>query len=396
MKFLDQMDVKGKKLLIRCDFNVPLKNGEIQDDNRIQASLETLRYALDNNASLVLCSHLGKPKGNPDPELTMKPVAERLGELLGLDVRLAPDCVGSETRRMAQALGPGEVLLLENLRFHPEEKDNDPHFSRELAELAEIYVCDAFGTAHRAHASMVGVAAHAADCCGGLLLKKEWHYLKEALESPERPYVAISGGAKVSTKLGVLFNLLDTVDELIIGGAMANTFMLAKGYETGTSLVEKDLAEKAVELLETANRKGVKVHLPVDFVVGDSPDAAEALGTFAADSLPGDKMALDIGPKSVELFTEAISKARTVMWNGPMGAFENPAFAEGSVAVAKAMASLEDARTIVGGGDTDALIHRNGLVDDFSFISTGGGSFLEFLEGKELPAFTALKECAER
>lgn len=394
MKYLEQMDIAGKRVLIRVDFNVPLKNGVITDDNRIVQSLPTIRLALQKGAAVVLCSHLGKPKGKVMPEYSLAPVAKHLADLLNMEAPLAPDCIGSETAALVAALEPGKLLMLENLRFHPGEEGNDPEFSKALAAGIDVYVDDAFGTAHRAHASNVGVTKFVKECCCGLLLEKEWKFLGEALAAPQRPYVAISGGAKVSTKLGILTRLLDKVDALIIGGAMANTFFLAQGHEVGTSLVERDLLGEAQKIMELAKAKGVKLLLPVDVVVGDSVNATVTGGIFDVGAVPAGKMVLDIGPRSVDLFTEELVKSKTVMWNGPMGAFENQAFAQGSMALARCLARMDDALTIVGGGDTDAVIHKAKLADRFSFISTGGGSFMEFLEGKELPAFTALRECA--
>jgi len=352
MKFLDQMDIKGKKLLIRVDYNVPLKDGVIQDDNRIRRSIPTLTYALENEAAIIVFSHLVRPKGKRVPELSFSPTAKRLSELLQHEVQMAPDCIGPEVTRLAEALKPGQVLMLENLRFHEQEEKNDPIFSKQLAELADVYVDDAFVVAHRAHASVVGVTEYAKACCGGFLLKKEWEYLGEALADPKRPYVAISGGAKVSSKLGILNRLLDK-----------------------------------------AEKKGVELHLPVDFVLGESMNSKASAGTCDAENIPDDLMVLDVGPKSVALFEEVLKPVKTVMWNGPMGAFENPAFANGSMSLARTIANLDDALTIIGGGDTDVVIHKAGLTNKFSFISTGGGSFMAFLEGKELPAFKALKKC---
>ncbi len=393
MKYLEQMDIAGRKVLIRVDFNVPIKNGVIQDDNRIVQSLPTIRMALDKGAAVVLCAHLGKPKGKPDPAYTLAPTAKHLSDLLNLDVALAPDCVGPEAARLVAGLQPGRVLMLENLRFHAGEEGNDPEFAKALAQGIDVYIDDAFGTAHRAHASNVGVTKFVKECGCGLLLEKEWKFLGEALANPARPYVAISGGAKVSTKLGILTRLLDKVDALIIGGAMANTFFLAQGHEVGASLVERELVPEAQKIMALAAQKGVKLLLPVDAVVGPSPDATVTGGVFDVAALPADGMVLDIGPRSVVRFTEELAKARTVMWNGPMGAFENQAFAQGSMALARCLAGLADAVTIVGGGDTDAVVHKARLAEKFSFISTGGGSFMEFMEGKELPAFTALEAC---
>ena len=394
MLFLDQVDIRDKRVIMRVDYNVPLNDGVITDDNRIRASLPTINYILEKGASLVLCSHLGKPKGEKRPELSLKPVAERLQELLDRDVIMAPDCIGEEVFALAQNLKPGQVMLLENLRFHPGEQKNDPDFARELAKMGEVYVNDAFGVAHRAHASVVGVVKNISVCCAGLLLEKEWKYLSRALQNPERPFVAVSGGAKVSSKLGILNSLLDKVDCLLIGGAMANTFLRAQGVNMGRSLVEEDLIPEAREILAKARQKGVSLYLPVDFIAGTGPDGEIGSGVCPYQDIPQEEMALDIGPATHILFTEALKCARTVVWNGPMGAFENSHFAMGSKNLAETIASL-DALTIVGGGDTDALIHKAGLTGKFSFISTGGGSFLQFLEGRELPAFKALEECGQ-
>jgi phosphoglycerate kinase len=388
---MDELSVSGKRVLMRVDYNVPLKDGAITDDNRIRQSLPTLQMALDGGASLVICSHLGRPKGAPAPEFSLKPVAERLAELLGREVKMAPDCVGPEVRAMAEALKPGEVLMLENLRFHAGETKNDPDFSRELAALGQAYVNDAFGASHRAHASVVGVTEFMDECCGGLLLKKEWQYLGEALKDPERPFVAIIGGAKVSSKLGILRALMDKVDSMIVGGAMANTFRKAQGFEVGNSLVEDDLLEEAISIMVEAREKGVKFYLPVDFILGTDPKGGIASGVKTYQDIPEGEMVLDTGPASHTLFAEVIKDAKTVVWNGPMGAFENPAFSQGSINLCRMVASIS-ALTILGGGDTNVIVEQNRLTDKFSFISTGGGSFLEFLEGKELPAFAALEK----
>jgi len=393
MRFIDEVDLMGKKVLVRVDFNVPLKNGDITDDTRIRESLPTLQYALDKGAALVLCSHLGKPKG-VDPALSLAPAARRLQELLGRSVIMAPDCLGPEVARLARDLEPGGVLVLENLRFHAGEKANDPAMGRELAALADIYCNDAFGTAHRAHASTEAVARFARACCGGLLLKKEWKYLGKTLADPKRPYVAVSGGAKVSSKLTVLHRLLDKVDGLIIGGAMANTFLLAQGFNMARSLVESDRVDDAKAIMIEASRRNVPLFLPVDGVLAGSPDAPEPVRVTDMESIPPDQMILDIGPKTVEAFARVLGTARTVVWNGPMGAFENPAFAHGTLEIARAMGGLgADVTTIVGGGDSVAAVQQAGLAGSFSFLSTGGGSFLEFMEGRELPAFKALEEC---
>ncbi|NCD26590.1 MAG: phosphoglycerate kinase [Deltaproteobacteria bacterium] len=391
MRFIDDLSLEGKRVLVRVDYNVPIKNGAIVDDNRIVQSLPTLRLALDAGASLVLCSHLGRPKGVPVPEFSLRPVAARLAELLGREVRMAPDCIGPESLAMAEDLAPGQVLLLENLRFHAGETKNDPEFSRELAKFGQVYVNDAFGASHRAHASVVGVTEFIDDCRGGLLLKKEWQYLGEALKDPQRPFVAIIGGAKVSSKLGVLKALMDKVDSMIVGGAMANTFRKAQGFEVGTSLVEDDLLEEAMAIMVEAREKGVKFYLPVDFILGTDPKGGIASGVRTYQDIPADEMILDTGPASHTLFAEVVKNAKTVIWNGPMGAFENPAFAQGSINLCRIVAAI-DALTILGGGDTNVIVEQTGMTEKFSFISTGGGSFLEFLEGKELPAFTALEK----
>lgn len=391
MRFIDELSLKGKRILARVDYNVPIKDGGIVDDNRIVQSLPTLRHALEQGASLVLCSHLGRPKGVRAPEFSLQPVAERLSSLLEREVVMAPDCVGPETLSLAEKLAPGQVLLLENLRFHAEETKNDPEFSRQLAQMGNVYVNDAFGASHRAHASVVGVTEFMDECCGGLLLKKEWQYLGEALQDPERPFVAIIGGAKVSSKLGVLRALLDKVDSLIVGGAMANTFRKAQGFEVGTSLVEDALLEEAMAVMVEAREKGVKFYLPVDFILGTDPKGGIASGVRTYQDIPSSEMILDTGPASHTLFAEVIKDAKTVVWNGPLGAFENPAFAQGSMNLCRIVAAIP-ALTILGGGDTNVIVEQMRLSEQFSFISTGGGSFLEFLEGKELPAFSALEK----
>lgn len=399
MKFIDQMDIAGKRLLIRVDYNVPLKEGVITDDHRMTAGLPTLNYCLKQGAALIICCHLGKPKGQVVPDLSLRPVADHLSKLLDRPVVLAPDSVGPEVEAMAKNLEPGQVLFLENLRFHAHEtgktlEDRGDHGKR-LAALADIYVNDAFGVAHRENASVVDAPAYAKACCGGFLLKKEWEYLGTALKAPARPFVAISGGAKVSSKLAVLGNLLGLVDHLIIGGAMANTFMLAQGMEMGNSLVEPDLVDAAKRIIADAESKGTELHLPVDFLYADSPEATKATGICPA---PGGKlekgqMALDVGPETAKAFASIIESAQTAVWNGPMGLFENPVFASGSETVCKAIAACKGV-TIVGGGDTDAMLHAFGYTEDVTFISTGGGSFMEFMEGKELPGFKAIKECS--
>lgn len=392
MYFLDQLPLKGKRVLLRVDYNVALKDGVITDDTRIQASLPTVRFILEQGASIVLCSHLGRPKGKVVPELSLRPVAERLSELLQKKVLLAPDCIGNETLAMAKALKPGELLMLENLRFHNGEKDNSPDFSKELAAMGECYVNDAFGVAHRAQASVVGVLEHIKDCCCGFLLKKEWEFLEQAAQNPKRPYVAISGGAKISSKLNILKALLQKVDSLIIGGAMANTFLKAQGFEVGKSLVEDELLNEARAILDEARAKKIGFYLPIDFLTGTAPDGKLASGVKPYQNIPADEMMLDTGPASHILFSEIMNDAQTILWNGPMGAFENPVFARGSINMAQSVAALTEQGklTIVGGGDTNALLQQHNLMDKYSFVSTGGGSFMEFMEGKKLPAFVAL------
>jgi len=398
--FIDQIDIAGKKLLFRVDFNVPIEGGIITDDNRIQAALPTIKYALDKGAAIILCAHLGKPKGKVVPELSLAPVAKRTGELLGVDVPLAPNSVGEEAMKMASELKPGQVIMLENLRFYPEEigktSEDRGEFGKTLASMADIYVNDAFGVAHRENASVVDVPQHAGQCCAGFLLKRELEFLGDALKDPKRPYVCVSGGAKVSTKLGILNNLLGKVDDIIIGGAMANTFLLAQGYDVGKSLVEKDLVSDALSILEKADKMGSKLHLPVDFLYAKTHKAKKSEGVCKADSIPSDALVLDIGPETIKEFVAVLARSKTIVWNGPMGLFETTAFAKGSLAVCKAISKLDDALSIVGGGDTDAVVHLMNLADKFSFISTGGGSFLQFLEGKDLPAFKALKECLNK
>ncbi len=390
MRYVNEIDLKGKKVLVRLDFNVPLKDGKIQDDNRIKAALPTIKYLIDQGAKLILCSHLGKPKGKVVPDLSLTPVANRLSELLKKEVKMAPSVVGKETEALVENLKEKEILLLENLRFHPGETKNDPEFSKELAKLADVYVNDAFGVVHRAHASVVGVTEYIKEKCAGFLIKKEVEYLRDSLESPKRPFVLISGGAKVSTKIGVINNLILKVDRIIIGGAMANTFRKAQGYPIGKSLVEEDYLEEAKRILNKAKELNVGFYLPVDYVMGESPDAEKPSGVFPYQNIDQQSMILDTGPASHVLFSEVLKEAKTVVWNGPMGAFENPAFSQGSFGLAQSVSSV-DGLVIVGGGDTDALIHKCNIQDKVSFISTGGGSFLEFLEGKELPGLKALE-----
>ena len=389
-KSLKDIVVMGKKVFVRVDYNVPMKDGVITNDNRIRATLPTLEYLLAQNAALVLASHLGRPKGAPVPEFTLAPVAKRLSELLGKEVLFAPDCVGEEAAAMAKALKPGQILLLENLRYHKEEEKNDPEFSRQLASLAEVAVNDAFGVSHRAHASVEGITKYI-PTVAGFLLEKEILFLGQAVNDPVRPFVAIIGGAKVSDKIGVIENLLTKVDRLIIGGGMANTFLAAKGFATGKSLVEEDKLDLARELMVKAKNAGKELLLPVDVTIADRFAADAANKVVAADAIEGDWMALDIGPVTSKAYAEALKDAKTVVWNGPMGVFEMDVFAKGTEAVAKAVAA-SGAKSIVGGGDSIAALEKLGLAREITHISTGGGASLEFLEGKVLPGVAALAD----
>ncbi len=386
-KTVRDVDVAGKKVLVRVDFNVPLKEGRVADDTRIRAAIPTIEYLLQNGAAVVLMSHLGRPKGQRVPELSLRPVASHLSELLGMPVAFAEDCIGAPAASAKAALRPGEVLLLENTRFHPEEKKNDPEFARQLAAGCDLFVNDAFGSAHRAHASTVGVA-HYLPAVAGFLMEKELRYLGQALEAPERPFVAILGGAKISDKIGVIRNLLGKADAILIGGGMANTFFAAQGFRMGDSLVETDAIETAKALLAEASDK---LHLPVDLVIADAFAAEAARRVVPVGDIPDGWRALDIGPETVGAFGKVIGTARTVVWNGPMGVFELPPFAEGTFGVAKAVAESE-AVSIVGGGDSVAAIHQSGLADKITHLSTGGGASLEMLEGKVLPGVAALED----
>ncbi len=390
-KTVKDIDVKGKKILVRCDFNVPLDaDKHITDETRINAALPTIQYLLDQGAAVILCSHLGKPKGVVNAKYSLAPVAASLSEKLGFEVKLAPDCVGEEVKKMAAELPCGKAILLENLRFHPEEEANDPAFAKELADLAEIYVSDAFGTVHRAHASTAGVAAYL-PAVAGFLIGKELDFLGNAVENPQRPFVAILGGAKVKDKLGVIGNLLEKVDTLIIGGGMAYTFMKAQGGKIGDSLVDDERLEQVLGFMKKAEEKGVKLLLPVDTLIADAFEGYTQIKTCKAGEIPDGWQGLDIGPETVELFSNAIKEAKTIVWNGPMGVFENPDFAKGTLAVATAMAE-SDAITIIGGGDSAAAVNQMGLGDKMSHISTGGGASLEFLEGKVLPGVACLND----
>jgi len=386
-KTIQDIDVQGKKTIVRVDFNVPLEAGKVTDDTRIRAALPTIQYLLDHGAAVILTSHLGRPKGKVIEELRLDPVAARLSELLGKPVRKLDDCIGPEVEAAAKALQPGEVLLLENLRFHPGERANDPPFAKQLADVADIYVNDAFGAAHRAHASTSSIADYL-PAVAGLLMEKEINFLGRALEWPERPFVAILGGAKISDKIGVIENLLSKVEALLIGGGMASTFLLAQGYEVGDSLVEEGSLTIAERLLKQG---GDKLLLPVDVVIADAFSAEANSRLVEASQVPTGWRILDIGPQTVELFKAKLSGARTVLWNGPLGVFEFEPFAAGTRAIAQALADIQ-ATTIIGGGDSVAAIEQAGLAEKMTHISTGGGASLEFLEGKELPGIAALDD----
>jgi phosphoglycerate kinase len=389
MKLIDQLpQLGGRRVFIRVDFNVPIENGKVGDATRIDASLPTIRYALERGAKVVLASHLGRPKGKRSDEFSLRPVAVALASRLGVEVEMAPDCIGPEVRRMVDGLSAGAVLMLENLRFHPEEEKNDDGFSRALAELADVYINDAFGAAHRAHASTVGMVPHVRERAAGFLLQRECEYLGKVLSAPERPLVAILGGAKVSDKIPVIQHLLERVDAILIGGAMAYTFLRAQGHKTGKSLVEEEQLSLSLELLEKAKQRGVEMLLPVDHVVADSPTAGASTEVVEGD-IPDGKMGLDVGPRTLRAFREAIGKARTIFWNGPLGKFETEPLDKGTMDIARALAE-SSAITIVGGGDSVAALSRSGQSAKITHISTGGGASLEFLEGKTLPGLAAL------
>lgn len=396
-KTVDDLHVAGKRVLVRCDFNVPLKNGVITDENRIVAALPTIKKLMNDGGKVILCSHLGKPKGEPKPELSLAPVAKRLSELLGKEVVFAADdCVVGENAKKAVAeMKDGDVVLLQNTRYRKEETKNGEEFSKELGSLCDVFVNDAFGAAHRAHCSTVGVASYVDEAAVGYLMQKELKYLGGAVENPQRPFVTILGGAKVADKLNVIENLLNKADTLIIGGGMAYTFLAAKGYTVGTSLLDNEKIEYCKNMLAKAEEKGVKILLPIDCVVAkafpDPIDAEIEVEVVAADAMPDGYMGLDIGPATAELFANEVKSAKTVVWNGPMGVFENPVLAKGTIAVAKALAET-DAVTIIGGGDSAAAVNTLGFGDKMSHISTGGGASLEFLEGKELPGIAAMND----
>ncbi|MFQ5353822.1 MAG: phosphoglycerate kinase [Thermodesulfobacteriota bacterium] len=394
-RYIDKIDIIGKRVFIRVDFNVPLDSkGNITDDTRIRGVLSTINYALDEKARVILASHLGRPKGKPVPEMSLAPVARRLSRLIERPVTMAPDCVGPETEALVAAMKPGDVLLLENLRFHPEEEKNDEDFARRLASLADVYVDDAFAVAHRSHASNVAITRFIETRAAGFLMQKEMTYFAMAMQNPVRPLVAILGGKKISDKVGVLVALCHRVDKLILGGGMALTFLKALGYEIGTSFAEDDALDEALTVVKTAKEKGIKLYLPVDFVVSTDFDAASETKVVTSQEIPKDWMALDIGPATVTLFSEVIENAKTIVWNGPMGVFEMDAFSRGTFALVSRVANSY-ALTIVGGGDTDVAVHRAGEYAKMSYISTGGGAFLEILKGIDLPGIAALRESEE-
>lgn len=412
-KTINDINFQGQRALMRVDFNVPLDGTTVSDDTRIRAALPSIQHVLDQGGSLVLMSHLGRPKGQVKPEFSLKPAADHLAELIGREVKFAPDCVGEAVKMMADALQPGEILVLENLRFHPEEegkpsltgdetgdekaaaeaamKEKQAVFASQLAELGDVYVCDAFGTAHRAHASMAVVTKHFEECAAGFLLEKEIAYLGNAVANPERPFVAILGGAKISGKIDVLMNLMDKVDTIIVGGGMVYTFYKAMGIPIGNSLVEEERIELAKETLDKVKSKGVNFLLPIDHVIADAFSADANTQTVGEKEIADGWMALDIGPESIELFSKAVADAKTVVWNGPMGCFEMAPFAKGTMALAEAIAAA-DCTSIIGGGDSVSAVNKSGLADKMTHISTGGGASLEFLEGKELPGITALSD----
>ena len=390
-KTVKDIDLKGKKVFVRCDFNVPMdENQNITDNTRIVAALPTIKYLLEQNCKIILASHLGRPKGEFKPEFSLKPVAKELSKLLNKEVIMAKDVIGEETIQKALNLKEGEIMLLENVRFHKEETDNNPEFAKKLASMAEVFVNDAFGTAHRAHASTAGIADYL-PAVAGFLIEKELKFLGEAINNPERPLVAILGGAKVSDKIGVIDNLLEKVDTLMIGGGMTYTFFKAQGYEVGKSICELDKLDLAKELMEKAKNKGVKLMLPVDTKVGKEYSADTESKTVKSTEIPADWEGLDIGEETIKLYSEELQKAKTVIWNGPLGVFEFPQFAIGTNAIAKVLADL-DATTIIGGGDSAAAVKKAGLEDKMTHISTGGGASLEFIEGKKLPGIECLMD----
>jgi phosphoglycerate kinase len=390
---VDRVELSGKRVFLRVDFNVPLEDGRVAEDTRIRAALPTIELCLKAGAAVLLASHLGRPKGTPDPHYSLRPVAIKLEELLGRPVPLLPDCVGPEVEAAAAALKPGDVVLLENLRFHAEEEANDPGFARRLASLADVYVNDAFAAAHRAHASTEGIARILHPAAAGLLMARELEALGRIFESPERPFMAVLGGAKVSDKLGLVEHLLARVDAVLIGGGMAYTFLVALGHDVGRSLLEPDRVEAARAILVRARALGVRVRLPVDLVAAPGPDSVEGIRVVSVREMPRDLMGLDIGPVTVAQFAATLASARTIVWNGPLGVFEKAPFSAGTIGIARAVAASA-AFSVIGGGDTIAAVHQAGVTERIGYISTAGGAFLEFLEGRTLPGVAALDEAA--
>ena len=389
-KTIKDIDLKGKKVIVRCDFNVPLdENGNITDNRRIVGALDTIKYLLDQNCKIILCSHLGRPKGEVKPEFSLAPVAKELSKLLGKEVKLAKDVIGENAKELTSNMKNGDIVLLENVRFDPREEKNDPEFSKELASMAEVFVNDAFGTAHRAHSSTAGIAEYL-PAVSGFLIEKELKFLGSALENPERPFVAILGGKKVSDKIGVINSLLEKVDTLMIGGAMAYTFFKAQGYNVGNSICELDKLDLAKELMEKAEKKGVKLMLPIDTKLGKEFDPNTETKTVSWTEIPDGWEGFDIGEKTIELYKNELKNAKTVIWNGPVGLFEFDTFAIGTNEIAKTLSEMTDCTTIIGGGDSAAAVEKAGLAEKFTHISTGGGASLEFLEGKKLPGIECL------
>lgn len=390
-KTIEQIDLAGKRVLMRVDFNVPVKDGKVTDDTRIEAALPSIKKIVEAGGKLVLMSHLGRPKGKVVEEMRMGPVAERLSELLGKTVKMAPDCVGPDVEKMVSEMQPGDVVLLENLRFHNEETENEAEFAKKLASLGDVYVNDAFGTAHRAHASTEGVTKHIDVCAAGYLMEKEITYLSQTLQSPEKPFVAILGGAKISGKIDVIENLLPKVNSILIGGAMSYTLLKARGIEVGNSLVEEDRIEMAKDVLKKAEDAGIDFLLPMDHVVAPKCEEGAETKVVGEDAIPSDWMGVDIGPETIKKYSEVVKGAKTVVWNGPMGVFEIDEFAKGTFAIAKALAE-SDATSIIGGGDSASAVNKAGVSDKITHISTGGGASLELMEGKDLPGLVALSD----
>lgn len=396
MKYLNEVDIKGKRVLCRFDFNVPLdENLTIADDRRIRAALPTINYILDEDAKLIITAHLGRPGGKVVESLRLTPVVRRLSRLLGREITLERDCVGEDIAYLINNMDPGSIVFLENLRFHKGETENDKNFAKILGSYADVYVDDAFGNAHRSHASNVGITKYVQECCGGFLMKRELNYFKSSLKKPNRPLVAIVGGSKVSDKLAALVNLVNVADKVIVGGGMAFTFLKSMGVEVGTSLVDEDLLTMAQKVIKQVSKSGVKFYLPIDCVIAQKKNAKAVTKIVPVQEIIPNWMGLDIGPASIRLFSEVIENARTIVWNGPMGVFEIDAFSRGTYAMIHRIADSH-ALTIIGGGDTDVAVHRAGETDNISYISTGGGAFLDLVEGKKLPAIEALKKCNKK